>query len=261
MKLKVIDKDSSLLRIEISETRPAFVNALRRTIMQKIPVLAIETVDFIDNTSALYDEILAHRLGLIPFSFDMKSYVAKDGCKCKGKGCSSCEVKFVLKKKGPCTVYAKDMKSTDPDVKPADGNVIIVKLLKDQSLDMEATAQIGTAREHAKWQSSIVGFNYFPTLKVDKKRLNEAKACVDACPLGLITKDFKLKDPYSCNLCGSCSEACPKGAVTIEGDSSHIILCVESVSGLSPQDIIRKSLEILGNNIGEFEEAFKKQVK
>ncbi|MCK4809205.1 MAG: DNA-directed RNA polymerase subunit D, partial [Candidatus Aenigmarchaeota archaeon] len=177
------------------------------------------------------------------------------------KGCSSCEVKFVLKKKGPCNVYAKDMKSTDPDVKPAEGDVLIVKLLKEQAIDLEATAQIGTAKQHAKWQSSIVGFNYFPTLKVDKKRLNEAKACVDACPLGLITKDLKLKDPYSCNLCGACSVACPDGAVTIEGDSSHIILYVESVSGLSPQDIIRKSLKIIENDVGEFEEAFKKQVK
>ena len=261
MKLKIIDKNSSSLKIEISDTTPAFVNALRRTIMQKMPVLAIETVDFIDNTSALYDEIISHRLGLIPFVFNLKNYVSKDECKCKGKGCSSCEVKFVLKKKGPCNVYAKDMKSTDPDVKSAEGDVLIVKLLKEQAIDLEATAQIGTAKQHAKWQSSIVGFNFFPTLKVDKKRLNEAKACVDACPLGLITKDFKLKDPYSCNLCGACSVACPDGVVTIEGDSSHIILYIESVSGLSPEDIIRKSLEIIGNYVGEFEEAFKKQVK
>jgi len=38
MKLKIIDKNSSSIKIEISETTPAFVNALRRTIMQKIPV-------------------------------------------------------------------------------------------------------------------------------------------------------------------------------------------------------------------------------
>ncbi len=32
----------------------------------EVPTLAIETVKIYDNTSALFDEMLTHRLGLIP---------------------------------------------------------------------------------------------------------------------------------------------------------------------------------------------------
>lgn len=261
MKIKLLNREDSSLKFEISETTPVFVNALRRVIMQKIPILSMTRVDFIDNTSALYDEIIAHRLGLLPLVFDSKKFALTSDCKCEGKGCSSCQVKFVLKKKGPCVVYAKDMKSTDPAVKPVDGDVVIIKLLEGQALDLEGTATIGFAEDHAKWQSSIVGYSFYPTLKVDKKQLKEAKACVDACPLGLITADLKLKDPYSCNLCGSCEVACPPGVVTIEGDSSRIIFNIESVSGLSPDVIVREAKEILANNVGEFEEALKKELK
>ncbi len=261
MKVKVVSKDDRSVKLDISETTPVFANSLRRVIMQKIPVLAIETVDFIDNTSALYDEVIAHRLGLIPISVDMKKYVTKDACKCKGKGCSSCQVKFVLSKKGPCVVYAKDMKSTDPGVKPFDGDVVIIKLLKGQAIDFEATAQVGTAEDHTKWQSAIVGYNYYPILKVDKKRIAEAKKCIAACPRKLITKDFKIKDPYMCHLCGSCSAACPDGVVTIDGDPSRIVFTLESVCGLRPEDIIRSSLGFLKSRIGELEEAFIKTAK
>ncbi|MBW6461587.1 MAG: DNA-directed RNA polymerase subunit D [DPANN group archaeon] len=261
MKVKLLSRDTNSLKLEISETTPVFVNSLRRVIMQGIPILSMTSVDFIDNTSALYDEIIAHRLGLLPLVFDLKKLVLVADCKCGGKGCSACQVKFVLKKDGPCTVYAKDFKSTDPDVMPVDGDIIIVKLLDGQSIDLEGTANIGFARDHAKWQSSIVGYGFYPTLKVDAKRIKEAKECIDACPLGLITSDFKLTDPYSCTLCGSCSESCPPGVVTIEGDSSRIILYIESVSGLSPEVILREAKDLLANHVGEFEEALKKELK
>ncbi|NOQ56403.1 MAG: DNA-directed RNA polymerase subunit D [Nanohaloarchaea archaeon] len=261
MKVKMISRDTNSLKFEISETTPVFASAIRRVILQKIPILSITRADFIDNTSALYDEIIAHRFGMLPIVFDPKKYVLGAGCKCGGKGCSSCQVKFVLKKEGPCTAYAKDMVSTDPAVKVLDGDIIIVKLLEGQSIDVEATATIGFAEDHAKWQSAIVGYSYYPKLIVDKKRIKEAKDCVDACPLGLITSDLKIKEPYSCNLCGSCEFACPDGAVTIEGDSSRIIFNIESVSGLSPDVIVLAAKEILANNVGEFEEALKKELK
>ncbi|KAK0733970.1 DNA-directed RNA polymerase [Lasiosphaeria miniovina] len=45
----------------------AVANAFRRIMIADIPTLAIETVFIENNTSVIQDEVLSHRLGLIPF--------------------------------------------------------------------------------------------------------------------------------------------------------------------------------------------------
>ncbi len=260
MKVKVLEKTEREMRFEVSETTPAFANTLRRILMNNIPVLAIDTVDFINNTSALYDELLAHRLGLVPMVFDPKNYAKPEDCKCKGKGCSGCQAKFVLKKEGPCTVYAKDLKCTDDSVRPLDGDIILVKLLEHQELELEATAILGTGQEHAKYQTAIIGYNYHPSLKVDKKNIKDKDAVVGACPSGMITKDLKLKDEKSCKLCGPCSEQY-SDVLTIEGDSTRIIFNIESVCGLSAEELVKQAITKIKDNVGEFEQQASKALK
>lgn len=45
-------------------------NALRRIMIAEIPTIAIEKVNLYQNTSLLADEVLCHRLGLIPLKID-----------------------------------------------------------------------------------------------------------------------------------------------------------------------------------------------
>ena len=46
----------------------SMANAFRRILLAEIPTLAIEDVFVMDNTSIIQDEVLAHRLGLIPLT-------------------------------------------------------------------------------------------------------------------------------------------------------------------------------------------------
>lgn len=46
----------------------SIANAFRRILLAEIPTLAIEDVFMFDNTSIIQDEVLAHRLGLIPLT-------------------------------------------------------------------------------------------------------------------------------------------------------------------------------------------------
>jgi len=118
MKINTIqkEKDGKVI-FKIDKVSNAFVNMIRREIVEDVPTMAIEEVEFRENDSVLYDEMLAHRIGMIPIATDLKSYIMPAKCKCDGEGCARCQLKMTLSVKGPCTVYAKDIISKDPKVK------------------------------------------------------------------------------------------------------------------------------------------------
>jgi len=57
------EMDFTLLNAETS-----IANALRRVMIAEVPTMAIDLVNMEVNTSPLFDEFVAHRLGLIPLS-------------------------------------------------------------------------------------------------------------------------------------------------------------------------------------------------
>src|SRR3989338_5724411 len=132
MEIRVLsnNKEEGKISFIIKDTTPAFANTLRRIMIEEVPTMAIEDVEFSKNNSILYDEMVAHRLGLVPLKTDLKSYNLPEKCKCNGEGCARCQLKFELKAiKGAGTVYASELKSKDPAVKPFYPKMPIVKLL------------------------------------------------------------------------------------------------------------------------------------
>src|SRR3989344_7648064 len=137
MNIQLLDKQEHSIKFVFKGINSVIANTLRRLIVNEVPTMAIDVVEFNKNNSALYDETIAHRLGLVPLTTDLKSYNLPKGCKCEGKGCESCQLKLVLKAKGPGFVYSSELKSQDPKVKPVFDKIPIVKLLKDQELVIE----------------------------------------------------------------------------------------------------------------------------
>lgn len=122
--------------------------------------MAVDEVVILENSSVLYDEILAHRLGLIPLTTDLKGYVLPQDCDCKTSlGCSKCRVLLVLDAVATDevkTIYSGDLISEDNLVKPKLSNIPIVKLAVNQKIKLEAYAKLGKGRDHAKWQPVTV---------------------------------------------------------------------------------------------------------
>ena len=147
MKIKILEKDNLKIKFQLEDASTAFANALRRTCMTDVPTYAIENVTFLENTSVLYDEILAHRLGLIPLSTELPD----DLLLTKKSG----SVKLTLQQEGGI-VHSGDLQSSDKKVKPVYDTIPIVKLTPSQRLVFEAEAVLGRGKDHAKWQPTTV---------------------------------------------------------------------------------------------------------
>ena len=66
--------DIDYVKFSIEGINVEMANELRRVILSEIPTMAITEVIFMENESPLYDEMIAHRLGLIPLTTDLKNY-------------------------------------------------------------------------------------------------------------------------------------------------------------------------------------------
>ena len=258
MKVKILDKKGPKLDFLLEETDPAFANSLRRIMISEVPTLAVQWADIHDNNSALFDEVLSHRLGLIPLRFDPKKFNFPGDCECNGKGCPLCQVVFIIDKKGPSLVTSADLKSSDRKVAPADPRVPIVQLLEGQSLRLEAVARLGTGLEHARHQAANASYQYYPEITVKGSR-EDAKKAVDACPKGIVAlEDGKVvvTDPARCDLCRLCMEGAE--GVEMKGDDTRIIFHIESISGLEPEYIVARAAEIIAERAAEFKKKIEK---
>ncbi|MES1903318.1 MAG: DNA-directed RNA polymerase core subunit rpc40, partial [Paramarteilia canceri] len=58
------------IELELIGYETAFVNALRRIMISEVPTICAEKIHLYQNTSIIQDEVLCHRLGLIPLKID-----------------------------------------------------------------------------------------------------------------------------------------------------------------------------------------------
>ena len=262
MEVRILEnnKEQGKLSFILKDSNHIFANTLRRLIIDEVPTMAIENVEFSKNNSILYDEMIAHRLGLIPLKTDLKSYNLPDKCKCEGKGCNRCQLKMVLRANKVGNVYASEIKSKDPAVKPVYGNMPIVKLLKGQSLELEAIAVLGRGKEHIKWSPCHTYYKYRPIIEISGEVKNpEAIIEVDHNNIFEI-KDRKLvvnKDRVlECDLSLDFSEIDKNVKVTASG--TDFVFYFESFGQLSCKEIINKAIDIFDEQLDEFVEGLKK---
>jgi len=148
MELTSFTKKDGRIRFNIKGVDVGMANALRRTIISQVPAMAIEKVRFHKNSSILNNEILAHRLGLMPLTTDLA----------KARKSKEYVVTLKLDVAGPKTVHASEMTTSDDSVKPVYGDTPIIKLTETQKLKLEADAVLGTGADHIKWQAGLASY-------------------------------------------------------------------------------------------------------
>ncbi|MDY6770153.1 MAG: DNA-directed RNA polymerase subunit D [Candidatus Nanohaloarchaea archaeon] len=159
MDIDITAESGDTIEFDLDGASVEFANALRRTMIGGIPTLAVEEVRVTANNSGLFDEILAHRIGLVPWEFDAGNHTLPEECDCED-GCPQCQVSMALQVEGPAEVTAADISAPDEDVEPANPETRIADLKEDRVLELEMTAHLGLGKEHAKWQAANAAYSY-----------------------------------------------------------------------------------------------------
>ena len=251
MDVKKISEKGSITKILVKGVDAALMNSIRRTIMNNTPVIAIEDVYIYDNNSVMFDEFLAHRLALIPIKSDPKSY--KSGEK----------VKMILDKEGPCTIYSKDIQSTDPGIEVIDKKIPVVKLKKGQRIRLEMDAVAGTGKVHAKWQPALVSYYEMPDVSFDMKKIGDANKFVGKCPKGVLeVKAGKvvLADAVNVDidLLTKCRDIAPEGAMEINFQDDAFVMVIDNYGNLKIDAVFTLAADALKQKTEELRKELKK---
>ncbi|MGB9635503.1 MAG: DNA-directed RNA polymerase subunit D, partial [Candidatus Micrarchaeia archaeon] len=146
-KVKISDwkEDGNRVTFKLKGVPVTFANALRRSIMNRVPVYAIDEITVYENTSAFFDEYIANRVGMIPIvtpdKFDE-------------------EVMFSVNAEGPTVIMSGSLEPSNPKVHVATKEIPIIELANKQTLRIEGVARKKTGKVHAKFQGGIASYEY-----------------------------------------------------------------------------------------------------
>lgn len=208
--------------------------------MAEVPTLAIETATVSENSSVLFDEFLAHRVGLLPInSKNVDKFEYQKDCSCS-YSCPNCTVKYTLDvlatEPGITEVTHHDIQPADVSVSTVDSSnypfpvpswdrnhseeenrrkgIILVKLRQNQHISMKLEAKKGTGKMHAKFNpTGTVSMRYEPVIEVDRDvefdvPVTERKEVVSSCPRRVFELDdaghIEVVRSDECILCEEC---------------------------------------------------------
>jgi len=262
MKLNILELKAKKAVLKIEDTKPYFINSLRRVMLSELPKLAVDDIVIYDNTSALFDEIISHRLSLIPIPTDLSLLTFRTDCVCKGKGCPNCTVRYTLSKEGEGTVFSGDLQPAEKSWAIKEDKIPIVELYGDQRLILEVEAILGRGRDHAKWQAVLApGYRMETTIGFDKKRLDDVKEFLDKIPEDIA--DIKgdkiiLKNSKKLAIFQYHMEKENVDFITISKDPTNVTFSFETDGSFTTKDAMIESMKILEKKYNELSKLLKK---
>jgi DNA-directed RNA polymerase alpha subunit len=221
----VVDIDTSL------------ANAIRRSV-NEIPILAIDEVEIHKNDSALYDEVIAHRLGLIPLKNQKLKKDLDLELKLKAKGKAG-GIKILSKELGEISVY--------PDIP-------IVLLDNGQEIELIAKARKGIGIKHSKFSPGLLYYKQIPKIKISHEGEKYEKLAELYPDVFEYSGKLKVKDSLKRELDNEDFKDFPGVSVEFE---KELMICIESWGQISPEEIFTESCNTLVENLSDVIKAIK----
>ncbi|MFD1562416.1 DNA-directed RNA polymerase subunit D [Haloarchaeobius amylolyticus] len=240
--VEFVEREDREARFLVRGVTPAFANGIRRAMIADVPTMAIDTVRFVENSSVMFDEQLALRLGLVPLTTPPVGEFAEDDT-----------VTLSIDVEGPATAYSGDLVSSDELVQPADENVPIIELKDGQRLEAEADAVIDRGKDHAKHQGGVaVGYRHLQRVEVDGD-LPEFEEQESRIIRGVIEDDGELVSTSEFD--HDLSNRYPGKQVRVEDVPNAFVFHVETDGSFTVDELVTRAAETLEARATELEDA------
>jgi len=240
--VEFIERDDRAARFLVRGLTPALANGFRRAMIADVPTFSIDTVRFVENTSVMFDEMTALRLGLIPLTTPLDDFEIGD------------TVTVALDVEGPATAYSGDIESADALVEPADENVPIIELKEGQRLEFEADAVLDRGKEHAKHQGGVsVGFRHLQAVEVvdDIGEFDDQEPQILRGVIETPDGEVVLTDEFDNDL----TNRYPGKELEVTDVPGAYVFHVETDGSLSVDELVLRAAEELGSRADELHDA------
>ena len=250
--VEFIERDDRAARFLVRGLTPAFANGIRRAMVADVPTFSIDDVRFVENSSVMFDEMIALRLGLVPLTTPLDDFEEGD------------TVTLAIDVSGPATAYSGDIETSDALVEPADDNIPIIELKEGQRLELEADAVLDRGKSHAKHQGGVaVGYRHLQRVEVtgDTPEFEDAEpnilrgvieegAAADAADSGASDGDLVLTDEFDNDL----TERYPGKEVEVRDVPGAFVFHVETDGSFSVEELVLRAVESIDLRAGELKE-------
>ncbi|KAG0709490.1 DNA-directed RNA polymerases I and III subunit RPAC1 [Chionoecetes opilio] len=292
-RIEIISMDPLEMEMDFIGYDISLINAYRRIILAEVATMALEKVYMYNNTSIVQDEVLAHRIGLVPLKVDPRFFEfrnedetewgAQDSLKyelkvrcTRNKEAAANEtnpdVLFVNRK-----VVSSSLKwiplGNQPDIfqeanmLPLHPDILLAKMNSGHEINLEAYAVKGIGSDHAKFQPGLCWYRMLPevelTREVEGKQAELLQTCFSPGVIDIVTSAngkqiAKVNDARN----DSCSRNVfqhdnIKDSVKLTRKMDHVIFYIESHSALKSYEILEEAVKILSTKcdtlLGEIE--------
>ena len=287
--IEIKSKTDEELIFDIKGVDPTLVNTLRRIMIAEIPTMAIETVIINQNTSIIPDEVLAHRLGLVPIMADANDFIEKlpdDEFNDKNSMKFTLNVKCYTDKNGKLineNIYSKDLifepqgeqekKFYNPQTKKysiglVHDDILLNKLTSGMEIELECYCVKGIGRTHAKWSPVCTAFyRLINKINIVKEiNGNDAEELKQLCPKGVFIVNKKgnaeVGNVRECTSCRECIRPKKfKDCIELGKIADHYEFHIESVGMYKPESIFFRAIDVLKQKINNCHDLLNEKMK
>ncbi|NXC80565.1 RPAC1 protein, partial [Cercotrichas coryphoeus] len=280
-RVDVIREEEDTLEFDMVGIDAAIANAFRRILLAEVPTMAVEKVFVYNNTSIVQDEILAHRLGLIPIRADPRLFEYRNQGDQEGTEIDTLQFQLKIKcKRNPQAakessdpdelyfnhkVYSKHMTWVplgnqtdlfpDADFRPVHDDILIALLRPGQEIDVLMHCVKGIGKDHAKFSPvATASYRLLPDITLLQPVEDEAAETLQKCFSPGVIEIQNINGKKVARVANARLDTFSREVFRHEGLKNlvrlarvrnHYIFSVESTGILPPDVLVSEAIKIL----------------